>query len=299
MSEPLKKVALVIPVHNRRETTLQGLRSLARIDTTGLSVHTIIVDDGSTDGTSEAIRRDFPDVEIITGDGTLHYAAGTNRGVEAALSRDVDYIVTMNDDAVFHEQFLQRLIATAKKNPRSVVGALLLLWNEPHKVFQVGLSWNTLKGGWDIPDDLTAFSVPQQAFETECIVGNCVLFPAAAIKECGLMDEENFPHGWGDAQWTTRMRKMGWQLLIESKALVWCEPNTNPAPLHSLGIGKIFNNLFANTRHPANLKRQFDARWHSAPTKPQAVAAFGINCLSLAAKTITYSAKRLFGKTTG
>ncbi|MGB4989617.1 MAG: glycosyltransferase, partial [Pyrinomonadaceae bacterium] len=109
MNQDLIRVAFVIPVHNRREITLQCLRSLARIDRTGLSIKIFIVDDGSTDGTSDAIREQYPDVELISGDGTLHYAGGTNRGIEAAMKWPPDYIVTMNDDAVYHDQFLQKL----------------------------------------------------------------------------------------------------------------------------------------------------------------------------------------------
>lgn len=293
MSKKSLKVEIVIPVYNRRETTLQGLRSLSRIDKSGLEVHIIIVDDGSTDGTSEAIRQSFPEVQIIEGDGTLHYAAGTNRGISAALERNPDFIVTANDDAVFHEQFLRRLIKTASKNPRSVVGALLLLWNEPHKVFQVGQIWKTFKGGWEIPENLTAFSVPQTAFEVECLVGNCVLFPTEAIRENGLMDEEKFPHGWGDAQYLMRMRKSGWKLLVEPKSFVWCEPNTYPKPLHQLSFREILKVLFKNRRHPLNLQRQFVARWESAPTKLQAFLSYLVYLLTLSTKTLKFAAKKL------
>lgn len=284
MSQNPTKVELVIPVYNRRETTLKGLRSLSRIDKTGLAVHIIVVDDGSTDGTSQAVAREFPEVQIIAGDGTLHYAAGTNRGISAALERNPDFIVTANDDAVFHEQFLQRLVKTARANSRSIIGALLLLWDEPHKVFQVGQVWNTLRGGWDIPENLTAFTVPQRAFEVECIVGNCVLFPAEAIKENGLMDEKKFPHGWGDAQYLMRMRKAGWRLLIEPKSYVWCEPNTYPKPLHQQPVAEIIRILLKNRRHPLNLQRQFIARWESAPSKPQAFFAFLVYCAQLLSK---------------
>ncbi|CAN5718590.1 hypothetical protein BH20ACI4_BH20ACI4_00130 [soil metagenome] len=283
------KTALVIPVYNRRETTLQGLKSLSRINTENLEVKIFVVDDASPDGTGEAVRKNFPDVELITGDGTLHYAAGTNRGIEAALKWNPDYIVTMNDDSVFHEQFLQRLVKTAKKNPRSIIGALLLLWDEPHKVFQIGQKWRTLSGGWEMPEDLTAFNVGQDAFEVECIVGNCVLFPVEAIKENGLMDEKKFPHGWGDAQFLMRMRKAGWKLLIEPKSLVWCEPNTNPAPLHTLSKKEILKVLFVNRRHPLNLQRQFIARWESAPKKLLAIPAFAVYCFKIALKGFKFS----------
>jgi GT2 family glycosyltransferase len=270
------KIGIVIPVYNRRETTLQGLRSLSKIDTTGIELRIFIVDDGSPDGTGEAVRRAFPDVEVIMGDGTLHYAAGTNRGMEAALNWGADYVAAMNDDSVFHDQFLQRLLKTAQGNEGSVVGALLLLWDEPHKVFQVAQRWRTLYGGWQIPQRLTAFTVPREPFDVECLVGNCVIYPARALRECGLMDERSFPHGWGDAQYMMHLRAKGWRLMVDPKSLVWCEPNTNPKALRGQSIKDVFRIFFVNERHPLNFKRQFIARWYSSPGKPQAVAAFAV-----------------------
>lgn len=290
------KVALVIPVYNRRDITIQGLRSLARTDLTGLDVRTFVVDDGSTDGTADAIRKGFPDVEIIAGDGTLHYAAGTNRGIQAALEWNPDFVVTMNDDAVFHEQFLQRLIKTATANPRSIVGALLLLWTEPHRVFQVGQKWITWRGGWVIPEDLTAFTVGTTPFKVECIVGNCVLFPVEAIRENGLMDEAKFPHGWGDAQYVMRMRKAGWHLLVDPRSLVWCEPNSYPQSLHQMTITRMFEVLFRDRRHPQNLQRHFIALWESAPSRPRAAIAFFVYALRLCSKSLRFGALRLINR---
>jgi GT2 family glycosyltransferase len=288
MNDATIRTAIVIPVYNRRETTLQALRSLARINSQGIEVRIFIVDDGSTDGTSEAVKEHFPLVDVIPGTGDLHYAAGTNWGIEAALSWSPDYVVIMNDDAVFDEQFLQRLIATARKNKRTIVGSLLLLWNEPHRVFQIALEWRTLKGGWDSPEDLTAFTVPQDPFEVECLVGNCVLIPVAAVLECGVLDEKRFPHGWGDVQYTTRMRKAGWRLLVDPRSRIWCEPNTYPRPLHDLSILDGLKKLFFDQRHPANLKRQFDARWHSAPSKAKAIASFAVYCWFIGRKSLGY-----------
>ena len=292
MTKGSYKVALVAPVFNRRETTLRALRSLSRIKKDSLDVKIFIVDDGSTDGTADAIRSLFPDVELIYGDGTLHYAAGTNRGIEMALEWQPDFIVTMNDDAVFHDKFLERLVFTAVGHPGSIVGGLLLLWDKPHEVFQVGLRWNTLRGGWQIPNELSAFAMPGAPFEVECIVGNCVLFPVKAIRDVGLMDENRFPHGWGDAQWLARMRKAGWRLLIDPGSWVWCEPNSYPPPLHSLGVRQTFKVLFQDHRHPQNLRRQFEARWHSAPSRVAATASFAVYLLTLCGKSLKYGLVR-------
>ncbi len=119
------------------------------------------------------------------------------------------------------------------------------------------------------------------------MAGNCILFPVDAIKECGLLDEKKFPHNWGDIQYVVRMKKLGWQLLVEPKSYVWCEPNTNAKPLNQSSTLEIFYNLFRNKHHPMNLKRQFLMRWDSAPTKADGLLSFIVYLMSLTSKTLT------------
>jgi GT2 family glycosyltransferase len=284
MSDKPVHVEIVTPVYNRRETTLQCLRSLARIDRTGLKVHIIVVDDGSRDGTSEAIREQHPDVQIVRGDGTLHYTAGTNRGIEAALEHSPDYVLAINDDSIFDEQFLGRLVACAEENAPAVVGPLLLLWDQPHQVFQIGSYWDTWYGGWRYRQKLTAWTVPQHPFDVEVVVGNCVLYPVKAIQEIGLMKEKKFPFGFGDVEYTPRMRRAGWRLLIEPRSRVWCEPNRDLASPSKMSAQELFRTLFKDYRNPYNLKRQFVSRWESAPTRAHALAAYAILLVRLACK---------------
>ena len=59
----MNSTAVIIPVHNRRETTLACLRRLTADGVPAWS-RIVVVDDGSTDGTGEAVRVEFPDVEI-------------------------------------------------------------------------------------------------------------------------------------------------------------------------------------------------------------------------------------------
>jgi GT2 family glycosyltransferase len=269
------KVGIVFPVHNRRELTLQCLRSLAKIDCEGLDVHIVVVDDGSTDGTSEAIGKDFPDVELIRGDGNLWFTEGTNVGVRAALKREPDYILMMNDDQVFDSKFLKYMVETAEKFPRSVVGSLLLLWDTPHKLFQVSPMWETLSGGWRHWQNQTVWTIPKNPWEVGLIVGNCVLVPAQAIKENGLMNAVKYPN-FGDAEYTPRLRKKGWRLLVDPRARVFCQPNNIPQRVLKMSLKEKFNALFVNLGHVHNIRRRFYSYWDSAPTKLQAVLAFGV-----------------------
>ncbi len=267
------RVEIVTPVHNRREITLQCLRSLARIDSAGLDIHTIVVDDGSTDGTAEAIREQFPEVEIVFGDGNLWYTAATNRGFEAALKHDPDYVLAINDDAVFDEKFLQYLIETAERYAPAVVGGLLILWDTPHKIFQIAPVWKTLEGGWFHWIQQTVWTIPQKAWQVDLIVGNCVLYPAKALREVGLMNEKRFPN-YGDAEHTPRMRRNGWRLLIEPRARVFCQPNNIPPSISQMSWRKKADALWFDMKNTHNLRRRLNANLDGAPNKLTGAAAF-------------------------
>lgn len=283
--EKLIHVEIVTPVFNRRDITLQCLRSLARIDAENLRVHTIVVDDGSTDGTSDAIKREFPAVEIVTGDGNLWYAGGSNKGIERALEKQPDYVLLINNDTVFDNRFLRRLVETAEANPRSLVGGLLLLWDAPHRVFQVAPQWDTLYGGWRHLYRQTVWTMPKAAFDVDALSGNCILFPPEVFKENGLFDHERFPH-YPDNEYTARVKKKGWRLLIEPGARVFNQPN-DVSSLGKMNWRQKYQALWADARKAQNLRTRFLVYWSGAPTKLHAIAAW------------TIFVARLFGRSAG
>lgn len=272
MSNRLIRVEVVTPVHNRKEITLQCLRSLAKIDANGLDVHVIVVDDGSTDGTADAIRSEFPKIEVIKGDGSLWFTEGTNVGVRRALERDPKYILIMNDDQIFDADFLKYMIETAERHPRSVVGPLLLLWDTPHKLFQVSPVWNTWLGGWRHWRSQTVWTVPERPWNVGLIVGNCVLVPAQTFRKAGLMDSKRFPN-FGDAEFTPRLKKLGWQLLIDPRSRVFCQPNT-PLRIREKGVKQKISALIFDLKNSQNLRRRFYASVGGSPSKLKGTVAF-------------------------
>ncbi|HUF05021.1 MAG TPA: glycosyltransferase family 2 protein [Aridibacter sp.] len=267
------RVTAVTPVHNRREITLQCLRSLSNLEPEDIALNIIVVDDGSTDGTSDAIAERFPEVTVIKGDGSLWFTGGMNVGFEKALESQPDYILSINDDSIFQPDCLGRLVGCAERHPRSVVGPLLLLWDEPHKLFQVSPEWSVLAGGFRHWRHQTVWTVPESPWEADIIVGNCVLFPVEAIRECGLMNAKRHPH-WGDAEYTPRMKRMGWRLLVEPKARVFCQPNDPPPRLREMSPGKMFKALFGDLKGPHSLRRRLLCSLDGGPNKVAGLAAF-------------------------
>lgn len=289
-SEPIR-VEIVAPVHNRKTITLQCLRSLSRLHTNNLKVHIVIVDDGSTDGTGDAIRSEFPDVEVVIGNGDLWFTEGTNVGVRAALKHDPDFVLMINDDAVFDADFLSFMVETASKYPRSIVGSLLLLWDTPHKLFQTAPLWETWSGGWRHWYSQTVWTIPDKPWNVDLIVGNCVLVPAAAFREAGLMDSKRYPN-FGDAEFTPRLKRLGWQLLIDPRARVFCQPNT-PAPrVRNMTFRKKLSALILDLGNGHNLRRRLYGNLAGAPSKLQGLLAFGIFLIRAAARKPSYDLDR-------
>lgn len=269
------RLEIITPVHNRREETLRCLRSLSRSILDSIEVHIIIVDDGSTDGTADAVREQYPDVEIVTGDGNLWYTAGTNRGFEAALKHDPDYILAINNDSIFDERCILNLVTCAEENPDSVVGSLLIDWETPHKIFQVSPMWDTSIGCVRHWRHQTVWTLPKDPWKVDLIVGNCVLYPAKIVREVGFMDEVKLPQ-YGDGEYTTRMRKRGFQLLIEPRARVFCMPNTVPSGFAKKSTKEKITELLFKKTGPYSLQRRLYSTIGVAPNAVVGVVAVGI-----------------------
>jgi GT2 family glycosyltransferase len=111
-----KRIACLLTCHNRKEKTLKCLDSfyIAMRSTEGLISDIFLVDDGSTDGTSNAIRELFPNVNIIFGSGVLFWSGGMRLAWKTALMQDKKYdaFLLLNDDVILAEDFLTGLFYT-------------------------------------------------------------------------------------------------------------------------------------------------------------------------------------------
>jgi GT2 family glycosyltransferase len=87
------KLVAVVLNWNGGEDTLRAVESLR-------GVETIVVDNGSTDGSAAEVERRFPQVELIRTGANLGFAGGNNVGIRRALERGADWVLLLNNDAV-------------------------------------------------------------------------------------------------------------------------------------------------------------------------------------------------------
>lgn len=122
MSPPPRRLAVVIPSHDARDLLLECLASL---DAAGVAPEQIwVVDDGSRDGTAEAVRDGFPGVGLLVNKRCAGFSAAANRGLRQATGADLLFL--LNDDTRVDQDALHQLLRAFEKDPAlGVAGAAL------------------------------------------------------------------------------------------------------------------------------------------------------------------------------
>jgi len=223
-----KMIYIVIPVHNRKHFTRKCLLSLKRQTFQGFKV--IVVDDGSTDGTEKMITDEFPEVVLLKGDGNLWWAGATNRGVEYVLdrARDDDCVITLNDDTVVRPDFIQTLVNSASKYPKSLIGSVSVSDEDESVVFEasVCVNWLTAKynniGKGKQYDSILKSILKSDSFfqQSDVVSGRGTIIPVEVFREVGLYDFKRLPHHGADYEFSRRANLKGYDLLINYKAIV-------------------------------------------------------------------------------
>lgn len=110
----IKNVAVLLTCHNRKAKTIACLESLYQADIPpAYHIDVYLTDDGSTDGTSEAVRKRFPGIHIIKGDGNLFWAGGMRLAWKTAIEgKSFDSFLLLNDDVILYRNFMLNLLET-------------------------------------------------------------------------------------------------------------------------------------------------------------------------------------------
>jgi len=217
------RVAALIACHNRKPKTLACLRALfASADAAhGVELHTFVTDDGSTDGTSDAIRSEGWPVDVTSGDGSLFWTGGTVQAWKRALASGLEFdaFLLLNDDTVLDVGALSSLAdLMVQERDAIVVGAT----RDPTSG---GLTYGGVvrAAAWH-PGKMRRLPIGAEPQEADTFNANCVLVPKQVHEVVGMLDA-TFVHGMSDFDYGLRARRAGFRIVVAPGTLGTCSRN--------------------------------------------------------------------------
>jgi GT2 family glycosyltransferase len=216
----LDKIAIIIPVHNRKDTTLRCLSNLAMLDKSNFNTTAIVVDDGSTDGTTHAVAQYFPETVILKGDGNLWWAGAINLGFTYALDNNYDYVYTINDDIQIQPSTLTSLYRTALTHKDTICSSICL--NADQQIVYAGfIRRGGLRGFKEYMQGLEYLSYTKiSAVEVDSLSTRSTLIPVKLIRRFGFLDCQHFPHNYSDIEYFHRLKTNGCLLLVDMNSCI-------------------------------------------------------------------------------
>lgn len=163
--------------------------------------HIYLVDDNSTDGTSEMIRNEFPKVHIIQGNGNLFWSRGMYTAWAEALKRKYDYYLWLNDDVELYPIFYQELMECQQLNNNHCIVSGIVENVIDHEI---------IYGGYDKNKNIIHPSNNPQ--NITFLNGNVVLIPQSVVSQIGIIDPK-YHHDLGDVDYGLRAIKKGVKVL--------------------------------------------------------------------------------------
>lgn len=248
-------VCALLTCFNRRDTTLACLRALgASTGVEHVELHAVLVDDGSSDGTAQAVRAEFPWVEVVVSDGSLFWCRGMHLAFETAFRKGFDHYVWLNDDTTLRNEALAGLLACEAWLRARTDAPVIVVGNTVDPV-----TGAHTYGGERQPSALASFRVERIApgpapQRCDTMTGNIVLIPALAAECVGNIDPA-FEHAMGDTDYALRARRLGVEL--------WVAPHVHGSCAHNSVAGTYLDASLPTTERWKRMLHRKGLPWRS------------------------------------
>ncbi|MDA8187333.1 MAG: glycosyltransferase [Dehalococcoidales bacterium] len=229
-TEPARPdVSAVIVSRNQRELLVSALSSLYSASQ-GLVLEAFLVDNNSSDGTPNAIRTLFPEVEITLRDENLGFAKANNLSLRKARGR---YILLLNPDTYVQAQGVRTVVEFMDRHPEvGICGPKVVLPNgrldapckrsfkTPSIYFYKATGLSSLfPRSRRFGKYYLSYLDEDQMADVDSVMGAFLMIRQETIRDIGLLDERFFMYA-EEEDWCFRAKKAGWKVVYNPQAAV-------------------------------------------------------------------------------
>jgi GT2 family glycosyltransferase len=217
----VKSVAIVICNYNKKDFLLDCIASVFVSNFKEFDL--IVVDNASTDGSVEAVRKQYSDwLTLLVNDENLGGSGGFNRGMTYAMDRGYKYIHLLDNDVVADKNAIGALHEFMEAHPEAgVCGSLIYRAQMKDRIQEFGvnidlehLSLTALFAGQTMNDDIP----PSVA--CDYVAACSAMYRACALQKTGIIDKEYFVY-CDDVALSLEMRVAGYKIYACSLSTVW------------------------------------------------------------------------------
>ena len=228
----LQMIYAIVINYNNYKDTVECVDSLKRTYLQRFKL--VIIDNGSTDESAHMLKKIENDNRVVISSNiNIGFSGGNNIGIKYALNNNADFILLLNNDTVVTPEFLSRLlstyyqVSTLQRTDKIILSPKINYFYDKKKIWFCGGTWNSVTGRTTHiginEEDVGQFKDP---FRVSFLSGCCMLIPAKAIQEVGLMSEDYFLY-CEDTDYCLRLMKAGYELWVDPSSLIYHKVNAS------------------------------------------------------------------------
>jgi GT2 family glycosyltransferase len=178
-----------------------------------------VIENGSTDGSLEFLKNNYPKVRLIVNQSNLGFAKGANCGIRQAMLEKFDYIALLNNDAIADKTWLRNLVKILDNNQEVGIATCKLLHIDNGYIDSTGECYTI----WGLPYPRGRGEVVSTKYDQKTNIfaasGGASAYRLKMIQEIGLFDEDFFAY-YEDVDISFRAQLAGWKVRYAPEALV-------------------------------------------------------------------------------
>jgi GT2 family glycosyltransferase len=262
MNQRNPKCCLIVLNCNGKDLLRPCLDSVSR--QTYADFETLVVDNGSTDGSVEMLAGEYQWARIIALQENCGFCIANNVAIRDALARDVGYVMLLNNDTTIAPDCIAKMMAAMEADGRiAAVCPKIYFADHPDTLWYAGGDFSlwTAKArmrGWKRKDEGQWDGIQQ----VTCLTGCALLVRSSVLRKVGLLDEQFWAY-LEDVDWSIRFLRAGYKMAFAPAAHVWhCDGGTL---VRSMSRGSQQVRQFLSTRNMVLIARKH-VRWWQMPT---------------------------------